>query len=280
VPPLSGFWSKDAVITAAVLTGQVPLMLLAWGTVALTFLYSLKVIGLVFYAPKSEHIKKLEEEGHGVHEAPALMWVPYVILAIGTVAIGLAGPYVEAFFRTALTTTATPIAAPSPELSPSVEQAASLTATAGSLIMLAVGGVFGYLLYISRRLNPSSIVGEQGFGRAVYNFLWNRWYINPIYYRTFVYGTLSVAGAVKNTLETGFFDRISGAVAQLSIDVSKGGEKVDVGVVDGWINGTAKLGKKFSSALRRLQTGVPEEYVMIFALGLFVLVVIVLFFMT
>ncbi len=49
VPPLSGFWSKDAVITATVLTGQLPLMLLAWGTVALTFLYSLKVIGLVFY---------------------------------------------------------------------------------------------------------------------------------------------------------------------------------------------------------------------------------------
>ena len=280
VPPLSGFWSKDAVITAAVLTGQVPLMLLAWGTVALTFLYSLKVIGLVFYGAKSENVKKLEEEGHSVHEAPTLMWVPYVILAVGTVAIGLAGPFVEAFFRTALATTATPIAAASPELSPSVEQAASLTATAGSLIMLAVGGTFGYLLYISRRLKASSIVGEQGFGRAVYNFLWNRWYINPIYYRTFVYGTLSAAGALKTTIETGFFDRISGAVAQLSIGISKGGEHVDLGVVDGWINGTAGVGRKFSSALRRIQTGVPQEYVTIFALGLFALVVLVLFFLT
>ncbi len=95
VPPLSGFWSKDAVISATVLTGQMPLMLLAWGTVALTFLYSLKVIGLVFIAPKSEHVKKLEEEGHHVHEAPPLMWAPYLILAIATVAIGLAGPFVE-----------------------------------------------------------------------------------------------------------------------------------------------------------------------------------------
>jgi NADH-quinone oxidoreductase subunit L len=280
VPPLSGFWSKDAVITATVLTGQMPLMLLAWGTVALTFLYSLKVIGLVFYAPKSDHVKKLEEEGHTIHEAPPLMWVPYVILAVGTIAIGLAGPYVESFFRTALATTATPIGAVGPELSPSLEQSASLTATVGSLIMLVLGGTFGYLIYISGKLKPTSIVGEHGFSRAVYNFLWNRWYINPIYYRAFVYGTLSAAGAVKSTIETGFFDRISGAVAQLSIGISKGGENVDVGVIDGWINGMASLGRKFSSTVRRIQTGIPQEYVTVFALGLFALVVIVLFFLT
>ena len=280
VPPLSGFWSKDAIITATVLTGQMPLMLLAWGTVALTFLYSLKVIGLVFYAPKSEHVKKLEAEGHEIREAPALMWVPYVILAVGTVAIGITGPYVESFFHTALTTTATSIAATSPELSPSVDQSASLTATLGSLTMLVVGGVFGYLVYISRRLKTSSIVGEHGFGRTLYNFLWNRWYINPIYYRIFVYGTISVAGVVKDTIETGFFDRTSGAVALFSVDLSKQGEKIDLGVVDGWINETASIGRKFSSVLRRIQTGVPQEYVLVFALGLFTLIVIVLFFLT
>ena len=280
VPPLSGFWSKDAVITATVLTGQLPLMLLAWGTVALTFLYSLKVIGLVFYAPKSEHVKKRESEGHHIHEAPVLMWLPYVILAAGTVAIGLAGPFVESFFRTALATTSTPIAAAAPQLSPAVEQSASLTATLGSLLMLVLGGTFGYLIYISGKLKATSIVGESGFGRTIYNFLWNRWYINPVYYRAFVYGTLSVAGAVKNTIETGFFDRISGAVAQLSIGISKGGESVDLGVVDGWINGTASTGRKFSSTLKRIQTGVPQEYVTVFALGLFALIVLVLFFLS
>ena len=280
VPPLSGFWSKDAIITATVLTGQLPLMLLAWGTVALTFLYSLKVIGLVFYAPKSEHVKKLEEEGHEIHEPSPLMWVPYVILAIGTVVIGLTGPYVESFFHTALASTATSIASTSPEIATSVEQSASLTATLGSLIMLAIGGIFGYLIYISRKLKATSITGERGFGRTLYNFLWNRWYINPIYYRVFVYGTISVASAIKNTIEAGFFDRISGAVALFSVDLSREGEKIDVGVVDGWINDTASLGRKFSSVLKRLQTGVPEEYVLIFALGLFALTVIVLFFLT
>ena len=280
VPPLSGFWSKDSIIAATVLTGQMPLMLLAWGTVALTFLYSLKVIGLVFYAPKSEHIKNLEAEGHHIHEAPALMWVPYVILALGTVAIGLMGPYVESFFHTALATTATSTSGLTPELSPLAEQSASLTATLGSLIMLAIGGIFGYMIYISGRLKTTSIVGERGLSRTLYNFLWNRWYINPIYYRVFVYGTISVASAVKNTIETGFFDRISGAVALFSIDLSKEGDKIDLGVVDGWINDTASTGRKLSAAVKRLETGIPEEYVLVFALGLFALTVIVLFFLT
>jgi len=280
VPPLSGFWSKDAVIATTVLTGQMPLLLLAWGTVALTFLYSLKVIGMVFMAPKSEHLKKLEDEGHHVHEAPALMWVPYLLLALATVAIGLAGPYVEAFFAQSLANTATPLAATGVPLDPAVEQHASLVATSGSLIMLAVGGTFGYLLYISGRLKPTSIVGEKGFVRGLYNFLWERWYINPAYYRAFVYGTISAAGALKDSLETGFFDRISGSVATFSVGLSSRGQRIDVGVIDGIINGIASVGRKFSSTLKRLQTGIPQEYVTVFVLGLFALVVVILFFLT
>jgi NADH-quinone oxidoreductase subunit L len=279
VPPLSGFWSKDAVIAATVLTGQLPLLLLAWATVGLTFLYSLKVIGLVFMAPKSEHIRKLEGEGHHVHEAPALMWVPYLILAAATIAIGLAGPYVEAAFTHALASTTTPLVGSTPEFNPAVKQNAVLVASTGSLIMLAVGGIFGYLLYISGRLKPTSIVSETGIGRAVYNFLWNRWYINPAYYRAFVYGTISTAGVVKNTIETGFFDKISGAVATFSVDLSRGGQGVDFGIIDGAINGIASVGRRCSSTLRQLQSGVPQEYVTVFALGLFALIVAVLFFL-
>ena len=280
VPPLSGFWSKDAVIAATVLTGQLPLMLFAWATVGLTILYSLKVIGLVFYAPPSEHVRKLEEAGHHVHEAPRIMWIPYAIMAAATVAIGLAGPWVESFITNALATTTTPLAQIAAPIAPGVEQHAVLVATSGSLIMLAVGGTLGYLIYISGRIKPASIVPEGGFARALYRFLWNRWYINPLYYRTFVYGTISAANAIKSSLETNFFDRISGAAATLSIDISNGGQRLDMGAIDVAINSVAATGRGFSTQLRRIQTGVTQEYVTVFALGLLALVVAVLFFMT
>lgn len=168
----------------------------------------------------------------------------------------------------------------SSELNAGAEQNASLIASVGSLIMLAVGGILGYSIYISGRLKPASIVGERGFARSLYNFLWNRWYLNPLYYRAFVYGTLSIAMSLWNSLEIGFFDKISGTVAQLSLGLSRGGQGVDMGVIDRWINGIAAVGRKFSSAVRRIQTGIPQEYVMVFALGLFALVVAILFFLT
>jgi NADH-quinone oxidoreductase subunit L len=279
VPPLSGFWSKDAIIAATVLTGQLPLLLLAWGTVALTFLYSLKALGLVFFGPRSEHLKKLEEEGHQVHEAPRLMWVPYLIMAVATVIIGLAGPYVESFFTQALAVSTTPLAEKLASATSVSEGQAVLIASGGSMIMLLVGGILGYMIYISRRLNPASLIGERGLARSIYNFLWNRWYLNPVYYRIFAYGTISAAGDIRHWVEQGFFDKISGAVAQLSVNISRGGQVVDLSVIDGAINGIASEGRRFSSAIRRIQTGIPQEYVMVFTLGLFALVVAVLFFL-
>jgi NADH-quinone oxidoreductase subunit L len=277
VPPLSGFWSKDAVISVTVLTGQLPLMLLAWATVALTVLYSLKLIGMVFCGPKSEHIKKLEEEGHHIHEAPRIMLVPYLLMAVATVGIGLMGPWAEELFTRSLGFSTTPLFATS-QVAPAAEQHAVLISSVGSLAMLAVGGGAGYLIYISRKLSPSSIVGSSGPARSLYNFLWNRWYINPIYYRVFVYDTISVAKAIWRTIELGFFDRISGTVATFSVGLSRGGQSVDLGVIDGAINGIASKGREISAAVKRIQTGLPQDYVVMFALGLFALVVAVLFF--
>ncbi|HUO42742.1 MAG TPA: hypothetical protein VMU35_07160, partial [Methylomirabilota bacterium] len=231
-----------------------------------------------FCGPTSDHIRKLEEEGHHVHEAPMIMLVPYVILAVATVVIGLTGPYVEEFFTRSLSFSATPIAANS-QLSPFVEQHAVLISSLGSLIMLALGGGFGYLIYISKRLDPGLIVRQSGISRTVYNFLWNRWYINPIYYRVFVNGTISLATDLWKTIELGFFDKISGAVATVSLDISQGGQGLDMGIVDGAVNGIASMGRRISLSLKRMQTGIPQDYVTVFALGLFALVVAILFFL-
>ena len=35
--------------------------------------------------------EKMEEEGHHIHEAPLSMWIPYGILAVLTIGIGLIG---------------------------------------------------------------------------------------------------------------------------------------------------------------------------------------------
>ena len=83
--PLSGFWSKDAILSAATKAGDIGLALYVLGVVTalMTAFYSVRMIGLIFYGDKSPNLQKLESEHeHGLHEAPATMWMPYSILAI------------------------------------------------------------------------------------------------------------------------------------------------------------------------------------------------------
>ena len=47
-------------------------------------------------------------------------------------------------------------------------------------------------------------------------------------------------------------------------------------MVDGTANGIATFGQAFSRAVRRIQTGMTEEYAQVFALGIIVMVVLLL----
>ena len=94
IPPLSGFFSKDPIIAAAFdrpgWTGWL------YGGAALlgagvTAFYMTRLFVLTFHGPKRW------TEGQHPHESPPVMWVPLVLLAVGTVSAGalMATPVVE-----------------------------------------------------------------------------------------------------------------------------------------------------------------------------------------
>jgi NADH-quinone oxidoreductase subunit L len=79
IPPLAGFWSKDAVLAAALEASPVYFIV---GVVAAFFtaLYMARLFFLVFAGtPRGDH--------HG-HESPAVMTIPLVVLAVLAVAAG------------------------------------------------------------------------------------------------------------------------------------------------------------------------------------------------
>ena len=90
----TGFWSKDAVFATVYESGNewaLPLFIIAVLTAIITAFYTTRMIGMVFFVKNSKHIEKMESEGHHVHEAPKSMWIPYGILAVLTIGIGLIG---------------------------------------------------------------------------------------------------------------------------------------------------------------------------------------------
>jgi NADH-quinone oxidoreductase subunit L len=278
VPPFSGFWSKDAILATTWEAGQFWLFLIAAVTATLTFIYSLKIVGSVFLGPKSAHIKELEQEGSIIHEASPLVYIPYVLLAAATIVIGVAGPIVEQALSEFLSrglalaavTSGRPAAVNLQYISPEVAVAFT------TIVVLLSGGAIGYVLYISRRIDPSKLL-QNSLLRSVHGFLWNRLYVNPAYYIGFVKGTLALSGSLSHWVESGFFDRINGAVSQLSVGLSKSGDRFDLEVVDGAVNGVATTGKRFSSVVAKLQTGVAQQYLLVFAFGVFLIVLALTF---
>jgi NADH:ubiquinone oxidoreductase subunit 5 (subunit L)/multisubunit Na+/H+ antiporter MnhA subunit len=189
--------------------------------------------------------------------------------------IGVAGPVFEHALSSFLISGLTLVTAPSKEalVTPLPYISPDIAAATTTLLALLVGGAIGYKLYISRKLDTEKLL-QNPLLRSTHEFLWNRLYINSVYYWIFVRGTVSVSGGLYRWIEHGFFDRISNAVSLLSVGLSKTGDRFDLQIVDGAVNGVASTGRRFSRAISKLQTGVAQQYLMVFAFGVFLLVVV------
>jgi len=148
--PLSGFWSKDAILEAVRAGGHTVLYFVALGTVFLTAVYMSRLFFLAFTgAPRGPA---------RAHESPPVMTVPLVILAVFAAGLGFLG--VPAFLD--------PLSRP-----------AGLDI--GILLLsngLAVAGIFVALLAFGPWRRVQSEVLRPG---PVYSLLANKFYIDEMY---------------------------------------------------------------------------------------------------
>ena len=88
VPPLSGFWSKDAILASALASGSYGRVLFVAGLAGafLTGLYTFRMLFLVFWGEPSS---LAAEPAHGHGEGPRSMTVPVAVLTVLAAAGGL-----------------------------------------------------------------------------------------------------------------------------------------------------------------------------------------------
>jgi NADH-quinone oxidoreductase subunit L len=249
--PFSGFWSKDAILSAAAHAGSVGVGLYILGAVTalMTAFYSIRIIGLVFFGEKSENIQRVQSE-HQIHEAPLSMMVPFVILAAATFVIGILAPFwFEPRLGTLFSSYLLQFGISSPFSLNLVGDAVPMSI---SLALAIIGAMIAYFAYVKKSIPVQSIVGTGGFVHLFYNFFAHRWYINALYYRAFVYPIQSASNWIFENFE----------------------EKV----VQPINLGASELGGGISSTLRRLQTGIEEEYVLAFGIGIALIIVLLVIF--
>ena len=177
--PFSGFFSKDIILESA-FASHTGLGMYAFGlgilAAFLTALYSWRLLFLTFHGKPRADEKVMAH----VHEAPAIMWVPLVGLAIGAIVIGyLMLPMVATdidFWGTSI------LVLP---IHNALEEAHHVDFWVKALPMavgvLGIGGAF--LFYVLKPELPGLLATR---ARPVYLFLLNKWYFDELYDFLFV----------------------------------------------------------------------------------------------
>ncbi len=257
----TGFWSKDAIFAAVYESGNtwaLPIFMIAVLTAVITAFYTTRMLGMVFFGEKSQHIKKMESEGHHIHEAPKSMWIPYGILAVLTIGIGIIGLSVEngihevftEYLENSFGIHSVLLDVEESQL-PGFLSGLNPIALGSSLIAFSVGFGLGYIFYIGRWVDPVKFVNSNLFFYSLHKVILNRYYLNAIIYWVFVVAPLWLTRGVWR-----YFERTV----------------IDMGMNVGLERSVAWSAK----VVQATQTGVAQSYLFVFGAGLLFVVLILL----
>jgi len=253
----SGFWSKDAIIASVLESGYQyswALFAIAIMVSFMTAFYTFRMLGMTFFGNKSKFIQE-NESTHHVHEVGAVMWIPFAILAIASIAVGLIGfafehqlhemfsLYLENSFGIHTAHDVLPQASsgfgPFEGLNP-----IAVTASVGAF---ALGALLGGLVYMKKVISPE-IVSKSIVSRAIWKFFYNRWYLNTALYWGAVIGPLAIYRIVWRYFESTIIDGINPG-----------------------LQGTMTY---FSKVIKAGQTGIAQTYLFVFAAGMMIIIML------
>lgn len=261
----SGFWSKDSIFAATLeseYSYAIPLFAVAVMVAVMTAFYTFRMLGMAFFGGQSLHLKEMDEKGHHVHDVSKVMWVPFGILAGATIAIGLVGipfegelhhvfaQYLDSSFG--ISEEGSMVGVIEEEVAGEEESMAveiNYVAVAASVIAFGLGGGLGYLFYIGKKLDPE-IISRSLITRAIWKFLYNRWYLNSILYWGTVIIPMLVYRIIWRYFESTIIDGINPAF-QFSMS-------------------------SFSRIVKAGQTGITQTYLFVFGVGIMILVMLLL----
>ncbi|MEM0321140.1 MAG: NADH-quinone oxidoreductase subunit L [Thermoprotei archaeon] len=235
IPPFNGFFSKDLILGAAyeygATTGDYYIYALTLVSVIFTAAYIFRAFFVGYVLPPSQPREK------PVHEVPAVMTIPMIILMVLTLITGWAwSPITDIFQKFVIYT---PIIPPTPT--------APVLLTGVSISFAIVGFALAYTGYLRLWFDPSRL--RQGpIGARLHRLISNGYYFDAAY--------AAVARALSQgvSLALDFFDR-----------------RLIDGAVNGVGYGLTLLGRR----VRTIETGRVRNYLALIIIGIVVIIVLV-----
>jgi NADH-quinone oxidoreductase subunit L len=249
IPPLAGFFSKDSILLNAFKSENGGHALYAIGlfTALLTSFYMFRLIFLTF------HGKPRYDEHHvHVHESPWNMLGPLVVLAVLSVIGGwIAAPALwggQDYFSNFLA----PIFGSSEKAEVLSEAAArnlEWTLAVVAVIAALIGLAVAWWMYLRRPEQPEKLAKS---ARPVYSLLLQKYWVDELYNAVVVAPLMWIS---RQILWRG----------------------VDVGLIDGTVNGLAHTTSGVGDTVRHAQSGNTRSYAVWVVIGAIVVIAVIFF---
>jgi len=237
--PFAGFWAKDEILGGDWVGGYYVVWAVGIVTAFLTAVFAFRLIFMTFFG---ECRADAEVQQH-IHESPKVMTIPLVLLAIPSAALGALvgwppeGGWIHTFLE--------------PVFYDVEHEEFEWLGVGGGLILFSVAvallGVYlAYVMYVRRTELPGKLAARVP---GAYQASLRKMYMDEIYEVVPIRSTI----AVSRWLWTAFDDK----------------------VIDGAVNGLARLWAWVGATLRPLQTGRVQNYAFGIFAGMLALVIVV-----
>jgi NADH-quinone oxidoreductase subunit L len=239
LPPFSGFFSKDEILAHVFEHNKALWVVGVLGSVMTSF-YMFRLLFLTFFGT----FRGTHEQEHHLHESPASMTIPLIVLAVLSAVGGFIG-VPEALHGTHhLAEFMSPLYNAAREANPAAFAAATLSHSEEYMLMgisvaaALISGIVAFSMYVQKGAVPAPDTAEKS---ALQRVIYNKYYVDELYDAVFVKPIKTLSNILYSFGE--FF-------------------------IDLFVNGTARLTSFLAGLLRKTQTGSTGEYVFAMVLGI------------
>lgn len=238
-PFFSGFFSKDEIL-ADVYKENVVVWALAVGSAGITCVYMLRVFAVTFLGS----FRGTDEQKHHVHESPALMTIPLVVLAILSVFGGFLNmpPIISESMAHAFKKWLEPVIGISEAHHEPLSQLTQLNLAAVTVVILGLAYIYVRGKYVTKNAVPEADEAQAGAGKL----LANKFYVDEVYDAAFTEPVNATGEALYKTVDR------------------KG--------IDGLVNGVGKFVRWCSNRISGIQNGNIEYYLLYMAIGVVLII--------
>jgi NADH-quinone oxidoreductase subunit L len=238
IPPFAGFFSKDEILSHVYEHSKV-MWAIGLFTSFLTAFYMFRLLFLTFFG----EFRGTEEQRHHLHESPASMTLPLIVLAILSAVGGFMGApmFVGKHY---LGDYLAPIFTYSRQILPAAfntepEHNTELMLMGISVLVAVIGIVVAYVMYVARAQRPAEDDAQRS---APENLVYHKYYIDELYNGLIVKPVMALSNGLYRFVENGVIDPIA--------------------------NGFGRVTLAGGQLLRFVQTGSVETYLLLMVLGI------------